>query len=294
MAARLAIETADAASVATIVDWAADEGWNPGLHDAAAFHSTDPGLHDAAAFHSTDPGGFLIGSIAGERVGAISVVRHGPSFAFLGLYLVRPKWRGQGHGLALWRAGLELAGDRVIGLDGVVARQDDYRRSGFTLVRRNVRYAGRGGGRSASATSLRALTDIPSDALLDYDAGVFPVGRELYLRAWLAMPGSHGLAAVHDGRVAGYGVARRCRTGVKVGPLFADDAPIADAIFDGLAAWAGEGSLFLDVPEPNGAAVALAERRGMTPVFETARMYRGGPPDEPIDRIFGVTSFELG
>ena len=77
---------------------------------------------------------------------AISVVRHGPAFAFLGLYLVRPAWRGQGHGLAMWRAGLPLAGDRTIGLDGVVDRQGDYRRSGFTLVRRNVRYGGVGGG----------------------------------------------------------------------------------------------------------------------------------------------------
>jgi len=29
-------------------------------------------------------------------------------------------------------------------------------------------------------------------------------------------------------------------------------------------------------------------------VFETARMYRGAAPDLPVDRWFGVTSFELG
>jgi hypothetical protein len=32
----------------------------------------------------------------------------------------------------------------------------------------------------------------------------------------------------------------------------------------------------------------------MTPAFETARMYTGDPPAEPINRIFGVTTFELG
>ena len=110
MPGRLSIARAAAADVATIVDWAADEGWNPGLHDAAAFHATDPG-------------GSLIGSIDDEPVGAISVVRHGPTFAFLGLYLVRPAWRGHVHGLAMWRAGMELAGERVIGLDGLVDRQ---------------------------------------------------------------------------------------------------------------------------------------------------------------------------
>jgi hypothetical protein len=279
MPGRLSIATADAADVATIVDWAADEGWNPGLHDAAAFHATDPG-------------GFLIGSIDAEPVAAISVVRHGPSFAFLGLYLVRPAWRGQGLGLAMWRAGLELAGDRVIGLDGVVARQADYRRSGFALMRRNVRYGGLGGG--GMPVGLRPLADVPEERVLDYDATVFPVRRDAYLRAWLAMPDAYGLTVIHDDAVVGYGLARRCRVGVKIGPLFADDVATAETLYAGLAAWAGDQPIYLDVPEPNAAAVALAERHGLVPVFETARMYRGEAPDEPVGRIFGVTTFELG
>jgi hypothetical protein len=36
------------------------------------------------------------------------------------------------------------------------------------------------------------------------------------------------------------------------------------------------------------------ERFGMSPVFETARMYTANPPSEPVARIFGVTTFELG
>jgi hypothetical protein len=52
--------------------------------------------------------------------------------------------------------------------------------------------------------------------------------------------------------------------------------------------------LTLDIPESNPAAVALAERRGMTSVFETARMYTKEPPALPIEQVFGVTSFELG
>ena len=66
------------------------------------------------------------------------------------------------------------------------------------------------------------------------------------------------------------------------------------ALYAGLAAWTGAQPIFLDVPESNAAAVALAERHGLTPGFETARMYAGTAPDEPVERIFGVTSFELG
>ena len=201
MNASLSITTADAAGVATIVDWAAAEGWNPGLHDAAAFHAADPD-------------GFLLGSIDGEPVGAISVVRYGPSFCFLGLYIVRPEWRGRGHGLAMWRAGIELAGHRTIGLDGVVERQGDYARSGFALVRRNVRYGGTGGASLAAAARRSSRSqDVDRAAVLEYDAGVFPARRDRFLDAWLAMPDSHGLAALRDGDLVGYGVARRCRVG---------------------------------------------------------------------------------
>ncbi len=52
--------------------------------------------------------------------------------------------------------------------------------------------------------------------------------------------------------------------------------------------------IYLDVPAPNAAAIRLAERHGMKPVFETARMYTGAAPDLPLARLFGVTSFELG
>ena len=44
----------------------------------------------------------------------------------------------------------------------------------------------------------------------------------------------------------------------------------------------------------NHRAIALAKRWGLTPVFETARMYRGPPPELPLDRIFGIATFELG
>jgi hypothetical protein len=52
--------------------------------------------------------------------------------------------------------------------------------------------------------------------------------------------------------------------------------------------------IFLDTPEANPAAIELAKRHGMEPVFETARMYTKGSPAERIDRCFGVTTFELG
>jgi len=94
---------------------------------------------------------------------------------------------------------------------------------------------------------------------------------------------------------AGYGVIQPAQDGFKIGPLFADTPQLAQSLFDGLRACVPEGTSFvLDTPGPNAAAVAIAERHGMKPVFETARMYTGCAPALPLARAFGVTSFELG
>jgi ribosomal protein S18 acetylase RimI-like enzyme len=115
--------------IALALDWAAAEGWNPGLADAACFASVDPD-------------GFLLGAIAGMPAATISVVNYDERFAFLGFYIVRSDLRGRGCGKQMWRSGIEHAGARTIGLDGVLAQQENYERSGFVLAYRNVRYAG--------------------------------------------------------------------------------------------------------------------------------------------------------
>ncbi len=105
-------------------------------------------------------------------------------------------------------------------------------------------------------------------------------------------------ALAEDGEITGYGVLRPCRDGSKIGPLFAASEADADLLFRALAAQARPGPVFLDPPEPNAAALRLAEHHGLTPSFETARMYRNAngcqAPALPLDHIFGITSFELG
>ena len=38
----------------------------------------------------------------------------------------------------------------------------------------------------------------------------------------------------------------------------------------------------------------MAERHGMRVMFETARMYTGPAPQIASERVFGITTFELG
>jgi hypothetical protein len=64
--------------------------------------------------------------------------------------------------------------------------------------------------------------------------------------------------------------------------------------FAALLAADGAGEVFLDVPSVNSEALALAHDHGLTPVFETARMYTGAIRPVRLERVFGVTTFELG
>jgi GNAT superfamily N-acetyltransferase len=267
--------------IAIAVDWAAAEGWNPGLADAACFASADPE-------------GFLIGELDGKPAATVSCVNYGARFAFLGFYIVREDLRGRGYGLRIWNAAIAHAGTRVIGLDGVTAQQENYRKSGFALAYANVRYGGIVAAPAAPRAEVIALSDVPMAAVEADDATVFPAPRSAFLRAWIGAPGHVGCGIVRDSRLAGWGVIRPCRNGFKIGPLVADDRATADAVLSALLARVGGGEIFLDVPGINVEAIALAQDFGLAPVFETARMYTGAIAPLRLERVFGVTSFELG
>lgn len=274
------VRTATPAELDIIVGWAAKEGWNPGLRDAGCFRAADPG-------------GFLIGLLDGEPVTAISAVSYGVSFGFLGFYLCVPEQRGKGYGIKTWEAGMaRLEKVKTIGLDGVVDQQDNYAKSGFILEHRNIRFGGTPTAASADP-SIRPLTADDQRHVDAMDLACFGYARPAFLDAWLGADGHRALGCFQGARLDGYAVTRPCREGTKIGPLFAVSPEIAERLFDAAATGAAS-PVFLDVPEPNTAALALAGKKGLTPSFETARMYLGPKPLLPLGEVFGITSFELG
>ncbi|MFI6867704.1 GNAT family N-acetyltransferase [Nocardia sp. NPDC050406] len=265
---------------ATVTGWAAAEGWNPGLGDVTPFFAQDPD-------------GFLMGRLAGEPVAAVSVVNYGDEYAFLGFYLVRPDLRGRGLGMAIWQAGLAHAGHRVVGLDGVPDQQDNYRRSGFELAYRSARFAGVPRLVPPDGT-VRPLTPSDLPDIHAYDCACVPADRFRFLTAWLSEPGHHTVVRVVDGAVTGYGTLRPARDAPRVGPLFANTADDARQLLSALGAWARGAPVAIDVPLCNEPAVDLVRAAGLAPGFETARMYTGQVRPYAVERVFGVTTLELG
>ncbi len=273
--------TATQDELKTILNWAAEEGWNPGLEDAAAFWQADPE-------------GFFVATVDGELAAAISVVTHTADFAFLGLYIARPAFRGQGIGYGLWQHALTHAGARVVGLDGVPDQQDNYATSGFELFSATTRFTGEVTARESDSVRLAAPEDVA--ALIDLEAAASGVRKPAYLAAWFAPAESRQTWVMQDADgVAGFCTARRCCEGVKIGPLWAQREKDAVALMAHVAATMG-GPVTLDVPDTSASLKALCLALDLTPGFATARMYRGTPVPigDASGGYFAGSTLELG
>ncbi len=266
------------ADLETVLDWAADEGWNPGLDDAAAFLAADPE-------------GFFLTEVQGAPIAAISVVNHSPDFAFLGLYLCRPSHRGRGIGYALWQQALAHAGNRTIGLDGVPEQQQNYVKSGFVHAGSTVRYAGRVD--PVSDDAIRLAQSNETERLVAMEAEASGWEKAAYLAAWFAPTDSRKTFVLKDhGKVDGVVTVRKCRSGAKIGPLIATDTVAALRLLRH-AADAINPELMLDVPESSASLDALCRRLGLEATFHTARMYRGEFRTGG-GGLYAATTLELG
>lgn len=272
--------------LALVLTWADAEGWNPGRHDLDSFLSADCG-------------GFFVGVLDGQPIASLSAVAYDDSYGFIGFYIVKPEFRGQGYGLRIWKHGMAYLGGRTIGLDGVVAQQGNYRKSGFEIATKNIRFAGT---LSTDATSrslphlrLVEASSIPLPVLSAFDQVYHPAPRERFLSRWTEQPETTALAVLSpDGTLLGYGAIRPAAQAWRVGPLFARTVEAARTLFIALAAETGGQPFCFDAPEANADAVALAREFGLDAVFSTARMYTKSRPQIDVAGIYGLTSLELG
>jgi ribosomal protein S18 acetylase RimI-like enzyme len=273
-----------------VINWAAVEGWNPGIYDAECFYQADQC-------------GFFVGELNNQIVASISAVAYSPHFAFIGFYIVKPQFRGQGFGMKIWKAAMSYLGtERNVCLDGAIAQQHNYQKSGFQIAYRHLRYEAVGGGVTPDdivpdgiiQNGIVELKTLPFAQLVAYDQKLFPAERNQFLQLWIQQPNSKALGVVRNGDLVGYGVIRQSHTGFRIGPLNADNEQIAEQLLVALLAFVSDAPVFLDVPDTNPEAMKLAQRYGMKPVSETARMYNKEIPNLPINRVFAVTSVEVG
>jgi GNAT superfamily N-acetyltransferase len=278
---RIEITTMTRDELDSVVEWAASECWNPGTFDARCNFAADPE-------------GYFVAKLDGQPIGSISAVRYDSHYGFMGFFIVLPEYRGRGYGRLLWNAALRHLEGRVIGLDGVMAMVTNYAKSGFVTHHVNTRHRIKASP-FAPAPTVRRISSVPMATILEYDRRHHPASRTAYLDELVRLPGSHGFVSTSDRQADGYGVIRPSRTGWRIGPLFADNAGVAENLRDALLGSVPAGDdIFIDVPGCNADACELATRRGAEKLFQTARMYRGTAPTLRWNGVYGVGSVELG
>ena len=281
-AGALSIRRMNRSEIDLAIDWAEAEGWNPGIHDADCFYAADPN-------------GFIIGLLNDEPVAMVSAVAYPDSYGFMGFYIVKPEFRNRTFGGQLVDVGLRYLENRCIGLDSVRPDLVSQQWPEFKPAYTNYRFKWVKDEQWPVTSEVVDLARAPFSSVMAYDREVFGFSRETFLKCWISRPGSRALGIIKDDKLSGYGVIRKCREGFKIGPLFANNAKFARALFKCLTTEVNMGGqIFLDTPERNPEAVAIAQSYGMTEVFRTTRMYNKQEPALPLDKWFGVTSFELG
>lgn len=262
-----------ARDLSTVLEWAAAEGWNPGRDDAKAFHAADPN-------------GFFLAEVDGAPAASISVVNHTEDMAFLGLYICRPAYRGQGVGFALWEDAIRHAGDRTVGLDGVPDQQANYARSGFVRSGETRRFEGALTGVADRDVRVADAGDVAE--LTAREAAAFGFAKPRLSAHWFA-PGETRRTFVLP---TAFATVRACLEGHKVGPLVADDLEAAVRLIQHIAAQV-DGKVVIDVPDGSETLAEWCAAEGMTVSFGTARMYRGTPPVTG-NGVFSAATLELG
>lgn len=279
------LQKLDQQQLITLVDWAKAEGWNPGPYDAHVFYATDPDGHY----------GYFIGD---EMIAGGSIVSYNGEFGFMGLFIVKPNFRGKGFGRQLWFERRNLLLSRLepeasIGMDGVVAMQPFYRAGGFESAFIDKRFVRLGEHFSENIF----VTPIQSNDYFDisvYDSLCFGFRRPSFLKPWLELPQTKAFKYVENGTLKGFVVLRKATVGYKIGPLFADNYQVAEALYRACLSNALGEEVFLDIPLTNLQAIQLTSTYAAKPVFECARMCYGKQPKVDTNKIFGITTFELG
>lgn len=281
----LQFQKLDYEGLKTLVEWAEKEGWNPGPYDAEVYWATDPDGY----YGYFDKGQLIAGG---------SIVSYNQEFGFMGFFIVKPEYRAAGIGRKLWHQRRDALVSRLndgaaIGMDGVVDMQDFYQRGGFEIAYKDERYE-RIGEQFPIDSHVTAITNEDIAAILEYDKQCFGYSRPQFLLPWLRMPESKTFKYTADGSLLGFAIVRKANVGYKVCPLFADTPEVAEALYEAcLNSVKGE-PLYLDIPMVNSSAISLVEKYGAKYVFECARMYLGTPPAVDTNKIYGITTFELG
>ncbi len=239
---------------------------------------------------------------AGRRLVATALtLPYGGRFAWISMVLVARDFRHQGIATALLGRCVESLRARGLtpGLDATEDGYPVYVPLGFNDIYRLSRMTAdkvppMHQAPPAPGLEIREVGEEDLEALLGYDRPLFGADRAAILRDLHRRQPGRAFLAERRGRLVGYVLGREGRQADQVGPLVAEESPVAEALVHRALAGLGR-RVFLDVPDHHPALLSSLFGAGLVRQRGYTRMFKGA--DRPFDnpeRIFAIAGPELG
>lgn len=174
----------------------------------------------------------LVPAETNKPEGMVVALTYPNATAWVAFYIMSEGFRGIGLGRALWKemeSTFERDGALIIGLDGVEAQVETYKRRGFVDCARiplmtresvakkpvDVTWS------QEDAVDVHDFHNIEPEMLAKLDLEHTGLDRRAYWQALVTQNHGRGYAIVSDGGVTGFVLARPCEHGQRIGPLYA-------------------------------------------------------------------------
>ncbi len=250
---------------------------------------------DWLRFLDLEPEGAFVAELDGSPVGTLVVCIFGP-VAWIAMVLVDTAVRRRGLGRALMEHALALLDARgvpTVRLDATPLGQPLYEQLGFVPEYVLTRFEGAAPRVEATFQKVQPARATHLDEILSLDRSVTGTDRSKMLRCLFAEQPDAARVVEHNGAVTGYLMARPGARALFVGPCIAQ-AEAGPLLFaDAWQRYAGQ-PIFLDIPNGNTAAFALAQSAGLTPQRPLTRMVRGVRIEERVADLWASSGPEKG
>lgn len=230
---------------------------------------------DWRCFLESSPRGCFAVEVDGNVVGTAATIVYEQRFAWIGMVLVDPEFRGRGIGTCLLRKAVEHLdeiGIRTMKLDATPAGRPIYQKLGFQDEYEIERWLlNRPAPDAAPAAGLRSV----SDRVLRLDRETFGADRGSLLRSLAAENPDFVMAAEREGEMAGYTFGRRGTLADHLGPWIARDEETAKQLLDEFLGRSKRGTIFVDALKDRRFVPEMLLARGFKVSRPLTRMVRG-------------------
>jgi GNAT superfamily N-acetyltransferase len=242
-------------------------------------------------------GAFLDGSL----VGTTTTTTYDRELAWIGMVLVSPENRRCGIATQLIKTALDyLSGKvRTVKLDATPEGQPVYEGLGFEVESLIERYVG-----VAPASVVDHSNNVVGDTNLDFetcsemvalDSLIFGVDRSRLIKILIdnacVAPAFERAA---DGRLSGYGLARRGTSADYVGPLIVTEAETAAPLLDRLLGQLPNQQIYVDLNSSFKTGERVLTDRGFRKQRNLIRMSRGTKSTPTSPCVFAIAGPEIG